>query len=436
MESFAKCYWVYEISLNYDAMYGSSYMYTKDGLLHMGPMWDYDNTLNLLTKNAIPLNTYYLLGSTGGAASRRLRWYNELMRYQEFSDLVDKVFLKNMDKFDELVEYTKQYNESITASAKMNYTRWPYATMKQEHSSWYMGGDSFEESSQNLIADIETRVNFYKNEYKDLTINEIKYETTDVNGQKVANSIKLEETNKIEIPNTVAADAEIKIIGISENNVERDMGTVNLTEGKYQGNVAVSNQINVELDKKSNRGVYSIEIQRADLEIKSIEITSNPDKTEYIEGQNFDATGMIVKATYLDGTEKEITDYTIENGNELGKDVTEIEIKFGKFSAFVPVTVSENILVSIEVTTQPTKTEYIEGQTFDKTGMVVTGTLLDGSSVLISGYSVSENKLSTDDTKIEVVFKEKITYVNIVVKKNIVTKIEVTKQPIKTEYVE
>ena len=513
MESFAKCYWVYEISLNYDAMYGSSYMYTKDGLLHMGPMWDYDNTLNLLTKNEIPLNTYYLLGSTGGAASRRLRWYNELMRYQEFSDLVDKVFLKNMVKFDELVEYTKQYNESITASAKMNYTRWPYATMKQEHSSWYMGGDSFEESSQNLIADIKTRVNFYKNEYKDLIINEIKYETTDVNGQKVANSIKLEETNKIEIPNTVAADAEIKLIRISENNVERDMGTVNLTEGKYQGNVAVSNQINVELDKKYNRGVYSIEIQRADLDVKSIEITSNPDKTEYIEGQkvdttgmvvmatysdnttseisdyeidlkdelktsdekvivtyggkstefditvkentvtkieitkqptkteyiegqNFDATGMIVKATYLDGTEKEITDYTIENGNELGKDVTEIEIKFGKFSAFVPVTVSENILVSIEVTTQPTKTEYIEGQTFDKTGMVVTGTLLDGSSVLISGYSVSENKLSTDDTKIEVVFKEKITYVNIVVKKNIVTKIEVTKQPIKTEYIE
>ena len=513
MESFAKCYWVYEISLNYDAMYGSSYMYTKDGLLHMGPMWDYDNTLNLLTKNAIPLNTYYLLGSTGGAASRRLRWYNELMKRQEFSDLVDKVFLENVDKFDELIEYTKQYNQNITASAKMNYTRWPYATMKQEHPSWYMGGNSFEESSQNLIADIEKRVNFYKNEYKDLTINEIKYETTDVNGQKVANSIKLEETNKIEIPNTVAADVEVKLTGITENNVERDMGTVNLTEGKYQGNVAVSNQINVELDKISNRGVYSIEIQRADLEIKSIEITSNPDKTEYIEGQkvdttgmvvmatysdnttseisdyeidlkdelktsdekvivtyggkstefditvkentvtkieitkqptkteyiegqNFDATGMIVKATYLDGTEKEITDYTIENGNELGKDVTEVEIKFGKFSAFVPVTVSENILVSIEVTTPPTKTEYVEGQTFDKTGMVVTGTLLDGSSVLISGYSVSENKLSTDDTKIEVVFKEKITYVNIVVKKNIVTKIEVTKQPIKTEYVE
>lgn len=513
MESFAKCYWVYEISLNYDAMYGSSYMYTKDGLLHMGPMWDYDNTLNLLTKNAIPLNTYYLLGNTGGAASKRLRWYNELMKRQEFSDLVDKVFLENVDKFDELIEYTKQYNQNITASAKMNYTRWPYATMKQEHPSWYMGGNSFEESSQNLIADIEKRVNFYKNEYKDLTINEIKYETTDVNGQKVANSIKLEETNKIEIPNTVAADVEVKLTGITENNVERDMGTVNLTEGKYQGNVAVSNQINVELDKKSNRGVYSIEIQRADLDVKSIEITKQPvkteyiegqkidttgmivtatysdnttseirgyeidlkdeleisnekvivtygeksaefaitvkentvtkveitkqpTKTEYIEGQNFEATGMIVKATYLDGTEKEITDYTIENGNELGKDVTEVEIKFGKFSAFVPVTVSENILVSIEVTTPPIKTEYIEGQTFDKTGMVVTGTLLDGSSVLISGYSVSENKLSTDDTKIEVVFKEKITYVNIVVKKNIVTKIEVTKQPIKTEYVE
>ena len=511
MESFAKCYWVYEISLNYDAMYGSSYMYTKDGLLHMGPMWDYDNTLNLLTKNAIPLDSYYLLGNTGGAASKRLRWYNELMKRQEFSDLVDKVFLENVDKFDELIEYTKQYNQNITASAKMNYTRWPYATMKQEHPSWYMGGNSFEESSQNLIADIETRVNFYKNEYKDLTINEIKYETTDVNGQKVANSIKLEETNKIEIPNTVVADAEVKLTGITENNVERDMETVNLTEGKYEGDAAVSNLINVELDKKSNRGVYSIEIQRADLDVKSIEITKQPTKTEYIEGQkinttgmvviatysdnttseisdyeidlkdelkisdekvivtyggksaefditvkentvtkieitkeptkteyiegqDFDATGMIVKATYLDGTEKEITDYTIENGNELGKDVTEVEIKFGKFSAFVSVTVSENILVSIEVTTQPTKTEYIEGQTFDKTGMIVTGTLLDGSNIEISGYSVSESKLSIDDTKIEVVFKEKITYVNIVVKKNIVAKIEITKLPNKTQY--
>ena len=511
IESFAKCYWVYEISLNYDAMYGSSYMYTKDGLLHMGPMWDYDNTLNLLTKNAIPLNTYYLLGNTGGAASKRLRWYNELMRYQEFSDLVDKVFLENIDKFDELIEYAKQYNESITASAKMNYTRWPYATMKQEHSSWYMGGDSFEESSQNLIADIETRVNFYKNEYKDLTINEIKYETTDVNGQKVANSIKLEETNKIEIPNTVAADAEIKLIGISENNVERDIGTVNLTEGKYQGNVAVSNQINVELDKKSNRGVYSIEIQRADLEIKSIEITSNPDKTEYIEGQkvdttgmvvmatysdnttseisdyeidlkdelktsdekvivtyggkstefditvkentvtkveitkqptkteyiegqNFEATGMIVKATYLDGTEKEITDYTIENGNELGKDVTEVEVKFGKFSAFVPVTVSENILVSIEVTTPPIKTEYIEGQTFDKTGMVVKATYLDGTENTITDYTINNTTLKADDEEIEVEFEGVKTSVKINVTKNKVEKVEITKLPNKTQY--
>ena len=68
--------------------------------------------------------------------------------------------------------------------------------------------------------------------------------------------------------------------------------------------------------------------------IIKIEVTKQPSKTGYVEGQNFDATGMIVKATYLDGTEKEITDYTIENGNELGKDVTEVEIKFGKFKSF------------------------------------------------------------------------------------------------------
>ena len=32
LESFAKAYWVFEISENYDAMYGSSYIYTKDNL--------------------------------------------------------------------------------------------------------------------------------------------------------------------------------------------------------------------------------------------------------------------------------------------------------------------------------------------------------------------------------------------------------------------
>ncbi|MBP3464234.1 MAG: CotH kinase family protein [Clostridia bacterium] len=435
MESFAKCYWIYEISLNYDAMYGSSYMYTKDGLLHMGPMWDYDNTLNLLTKNAISLNSYYLLGNTGGAASKRLRWYNELMRYQEFSDLVDKVFLENVDKFDDLIEYAKQYNQNIAASAKMNYTRWPYETMKQEHPSWYMGGNSFEESSQNLINDIETRVNFYKNEYKDLNINEIKYETIGVNGQKVEGSITLDGTSKIELPNTISLDAEVKLTGISDNNVERDMGTVNLTEGRYTGSIAVSNKINVELDKKYNIGVYSIEIQRLNSEIKSIEITKLPIKTEYIEGEKIDITGMVVTATYSDDTTSETTDYEINLKDELKISDEKVIVTYGGKSAEFEIIVKENAVTKLEITKQPTKIEYIEGQNFDATGMVIKGTLLDGTEKEITDYTIENgNGLSKNIIEVEIKYGKLSAYVPITVKENIVTKIEITKQPDKTQY--
>jgi hypothetical protein len=44
---------------------------------------------------------------------------------------------------------------------------------------------------------------------------------------------------------------------------------------------------------------------------------------------------------------------------------------------------------SIEVTTQPIRTEYFEGQTFDRFGMAVTAWLKDGTSADVKGYSVT-----------------------------------------------
>ena len=343
----------------------------------------------------------------------------------------DKVILK----FDDLIEYAKQYNQNIAASAKMNYTRWPYETMKQEHPSWYMGGNSFEESSQNLINDIETRVNFYKNEYKDLNINEIKYETIGVNGQKVEGSITLDGTSKIELPNTISLDAEVKLTGISDNNVERDMGTVNLTEGRYTGSIAVSNKINVELDKKYNIGVYSIEIQRLNSEIKSIEITKLPIKTEYIEGEKIDITGMVVTATYSDDTTSETTDYEINLKDELKISDEKVIVTYGGKSAEFEIIVKENAVTKLEITKQPTKIEYIEGQNFDATGMVIKGTLLDGTEKEITDYTIENgNGLSKNIIEVEIKYGKLSAYVPITVKENIVTKIEITKQPDKTQY--
>lgn len=62
--------------------------------------------------------------------------------------------------------------------------------------------------------------------------------------------------------------------------------------------------------------------------LTGIKVTKAPTKTEYNEEESFDKTGMVVKAEYSDETSKEITDYTIENGNKLSKGQKSVKISY------------------------------------------------------------------------------------------------------------
>lgn len=78
--------------------------------------------------------------------------------------------------------------------------------------------------------------------------------------------------------------------------------------------------------------------------IKYIEVTSMPSKTEYVAGEYFDPTGIVVSAVTYDGTTKEITDYTLPT-SYLTNGTTAIEISYTDagvvYIANVPVTVNE-----------------------------------------------------------------------------------------------
>lgn len=45
--------------------------------------------------------------------------------------------------------------------------------------------------------------------------------------------------------------------------------------------------------------------------LKSIAITTPPTKTTYTAGETFDPSGMVVTATYSDGTTAAVTDYSV-----------------------------------------------------------------------------------------------------------------------------
>ncbi len=61
----------------------------------------------------------------------------------------------------------------------------------------------------------------------------------------------------------------------------------------------------------------------------------------------------------------------------------------------------EPTLKSITITSEPTKTEYEEGEVFDPTGMVITGKYDDGTSKEITEYTITPSgELTKDNTTI------------------------------------
>ena len=133
------------------------------------------------------------------------------------------------------------------------------------------------------------------------------------------------------------------------------------------------------------------------LKLETLTITKQPNKTVYKSGESFDPTGMIVTAGYGYGLTSDVTGYSV-SPQILTDGVTEVTITYteGRVTktAMVPVTV-EKVLVSIAVTTNPSKMAYNYLESFDPAGMVVTATYSDESTEQVSGYTYPETAFST-----------------------------------------
>ncbi len=73
--------------------------------------------------------------------------------------------------------------------------------------------------------------------------------------------------------------------------------------------------------------VYTAVEKNPDAVISSLEITKAPDKIEYFRGDDFDSTGMVVRAIYSDATTNEnFTEYRIVSGTDLKVEDTQVTI--------------------------------------------------------------------------------------------------------------
>jgi len=171
--------------------------------------------------------------------------------------------------------------------------------------------------------------------------------------------------------------------------------------------------------------------------VTELKIITPPTKTEYKEGQNFDKTGMVVEATRKNGSKEIITDYTIENGNNLKLDQTTVIISYEGKSVEQRITIIPNALLEIKIDKAPNKTNYVVGQNFDKTGMKVTGIYEDGTSVEIFDYTIENgNNLKLEQTTVTISYLGKTATQNITVVEKTITGIAINKKPNKLKYIQ
>ena len=95
---------------------------------------------------------------------------------------------------------------------------------------------------------------------------------------------------------------------------------------------------------------YTINSMPTIAELTRIEVTTPPQKTAYVEGENFNSFGMVITAYYSDNTSKVINDFTISDGSNLKVNQTSVTISYqGK-------TTTQAITVTAKVTPTPTTT--------------------------------------------------------------------------------
>lgn len=134
----------------------------------------------------------------------------------------------------------------------------------------------------------------------------------------------------------------------------------------------------------ANTGIFNIYKAEGSKEQEIIDIK--------YKAANAEGTGKIT----LSELQATTTDYVTEDVKDISEEIT---IK--------NTTTEEKILTGIEITKEPTKTTYTEGEKFSTAGMVVSAKYSDGTSKEITNYTFDLNsELKQTDKKVVITYKE------------------------------
>ena len=195
-----------------------------------------------------------------------------------------------------------------------------------------------------------------------------------------------------------------------------------------------------------------ITVNGENIVLSEIYIDQEPTKTEYYEGEDFNAAGMKVMARYSDGSTREITNYNVTDGDNLTAGKKSVTISYTENgvtkTTTQPIVVNQGeaevVLLEIYIEQSPNKIAYQEGESFDTTGMKVMARYSDGSTKEITNYEVIDgDNLTEGTTSVTISYTEngvtKTTTQQITVNQEVgvvLSEIYIEQEPTKTEYQE
>jgi len=125
--------------------------------------------------------------------------------------------------------------------------------------------------------------------------------------------------------------------------------------------------------------------------------------TEYIEGQTFDATGLVIERTYNNGNIVVVTDFTVQAPSRLTPSDNVVRVFVDGFPPIqIALTVTSEAIERLEIVTPPMTTIYEQGEYFSPDGMIVRA-IFNTERVVenFDGFTIEPARaLRIDDTQV------------------------------------
>jgi len=191
---------------------------------------------------------------------------------------------------------------------------------------------------------------------------------------------------------------ELNLTGMVVTAAYSDGSTQVVSDYTVSGFVSsTAGQKTVTVTYEDNSATFTVTVLPEAITIVGIAVTNSPNKTQYDTGEELNTVGLVITATYSDGSTLQVTGYTASGFDSSTAGEKTVTVTYNGKTATFTITVRQ--IVSITITTLPNKTVYGKGDTLDTYGLVVTAAYIDGLTQQITGYTTSGFNSSTEGEK-------------------------------------